>query len=317
MNKRERFFAAVEGRPVDRPPLTAWVHFQSDHLPGAQVAELHLAFLRAYDWDVLKVMNDFRYPPPAGVQTLEDVSDLRAYQRRGLKVASVQAQLECLARLQEALKGEVPMVETVFDPFQQIVRNIGFSQTGHLYRHRAAALAALEIVTEDLCEYVQALKGLGIEGVFMSINGAIPEHVHRGATLEQHEVFQKPFGAAVLRAAEGMVRVLHVHGSDLQMERALDYPCEVLSWSDRHPTNPDLGALRARTDKCLMGGIDETRFQERTLPEISAEVDDAIVRAGKDKLILAPGCTLASFTSQRNLQHLREHARFAHGLPAR
>ena len=40
MNKRERFFAAVRGEKVDRPPVTAWVHFLSDHLSGEQTAAL-------------------------------------------------------------------------------------------------------------------------------------------------------------------------------------------------------------------------------------------------------------------------------------
>lgn len=317
MNQRERFFSAVQGKPVDRPPVTAWVHFQSDHLQGREVADLHLAFLRAYDWDVLKVMNDFRYAVPEGVQTLADVSSLKAYRPRGLKVPAVQAQLDCLSRLQDALRGEVPLLETAFEPFQQIVRNIGFSQAADLYRHKDAALGALEAVTEDLCAYMGELKARGIEGMFMSINGAIPAHLPRGASEENHALFQKPFGAAVLRAAEGMVRVLHVHGASLIMDRVDGYPCEVLSVSDRLPGNPDLAALRKLSDKCLMGGIDETKIQERALPEIAAEVDAAIAAAGKDKLILAPGCTIPSFTSERNLRYLRAYTRFPEGLPTR
>ncbi|WP_198972659.1 uroporphyrinogen decarboxylase family protein [Xylophilus sp. ASV27] len=315
MNKRQRFFSAVQGQPVDRPPVTAWVHFQSDHLPGPQVAELHLQFLRAYDWDVLKVMNDFRYAVPEGVTTLADAASLKAYRPQGLKTPAVQAQLDCLSRLQDALRGEVPLLETSFEPFQQIVRNIGFSQAADLYRHRDAALAALEVVTEDLCAYMGALKARGIEGMFMSINGAIPAHLPRGASEENHELFQKPFAAAVLRAAEGLVRVLHVHGAQVLMERVAGYPCEVLSVSDRLPGNPDLAALRKISDKCLMGGIDETRITERALPEIACEIDAAIAAAGKDRLILAPGCTIPSFTSERNLRYLREYSRFPEGLP--
>ena len=309
MNKRERFLAAVQGQPVDRPPLTAWVHFQSDHLSGAQVADLHLEFLRAYDWDVLKVMNDYRYAVPDGVQTLADVASLRAWRPQGLKTPEAQAQLDCLARLQDRLQGDTPILETLFEPFQQIVRNIGFSQARDFCRHGDAALAALEVVTQDMCDYVGALRARGIEGVFMSINGAIPEHLPRGASQEQHERFQKPFAAAVLRAAEGMVRVLHVHGAQVLIERTAGYPCEVLSVSDRLPGNPGLAELRKLSDKCLMGGIDETKIQERALPEIAAEVDDAIASAGRDKLILGPGCTIPSFTPRRNLAFLREYTR--------
>ena len=308
MNQRERFHAAVKGQPVDRPPVTAWVHFQSDHLKGAQTADLHIEFLRAFEWDVLKVMNDYRYPVPAGVSTLEDPASLRAYTRISLKDPCFVSQLECLQRIQEACP-DTPLLETGFEPYQQIVRNIGFSQAANLYRHRADALAALEVVTEVMCDYVAAVKALGIEGFFLSINGAIPQGVARGATEEQHEVFQKPYTVEVLKAAEGMARVLHVHGTSLQMERVDGYPFEVMHVSDRLPSNPNLTQLRQLTDKCLMGGIDETRIQERTLPEIAAEVDDAIRTAGRDNLIIGPGCTIPSFTSVRNLKFLREYTR--------
>lgn len=316
MNKIERFQRAVQGQPVDRPPVTAWVHFQSDHLDGGKVADLHLEFLRAFDWDVLKVMNDYRYAVPAGADTLSDPASLRAYRRKGLDTPAVRAQLDCLARLQDALRDDTPMLETTFEPFQQIVRNVGYSQSPFVYQHKDAALAALEEITQDMCDYVQAVKARGVQGIFISINGAIPQDVARGASEEQHELFQKPFTTRVLEAAEGMVRVLHVHGSHLRIERALDYPCEVLSVSDRLPSNPGLAELRKLSDKCLMGGIDETRIQERTLPEIAAEIDDTLRVAGKDRLILAPGCTIPSFTPKRNLDFLRAYTRFENGLPA-
>jgi uroporphyrinogen decarboxylase len=104
-----------------------------------------------------------------------------------------------------------------------------------------------------------------------------------------------------------MVRILHVHGVGLEPERVLDYPCEVVSLSDRLPGNPTLAQLRTLTERCLMGGLDETRLQERTLPSLAREVDDAIAQAGRKKFILAPGCTIPSFTPRRTLHFLRAY----------
>lgn len=309
MNKKERFLAAVAGESVDRPPVTAWVHFQSDHLDAARTADLHAQFIKAYEWDVLKIMNDYRYPVPEGVSTLESVESIRAYRRLGIEEPAFQLQLEVLRKLRDELGSDTPMLETVFEPYQQIVRNVGFSEAENFFSHKDAALEAIEAVTQTTCDYVREVKALGIEGIFLSINGAIPPHRPRGVTEERHESLQKPFAVRVLEAAEGMVRVLHVHGDHLQMDRVWDYPCEVLSVSDRLPSNPSLADLRARTDKCLMGGVDETRIQERSLPDIAAEVDDAIAQVGQERLILAPGCTIPSFTSQRNLKYLRDYTR--------
>jgi len=309
MNKKERFLAAVEGREVDRPPVTAWVHFQSDHLDSRRTADLHAQFFQAYDWDVLKVMNDYRYPVPDNVVALDTEAALRAYKRLDLNQPAFQLQLEVLRQLREMVGPDVPMLETVFEPYQQIVRNVGFSQAENFFSQRDAALDAIELVTETTVEYIRKVKAMGVDGIFLSINGAIPANRHRGVTDERHETFQKPFAIRVLEAAEGMVRVLHVHGDHLQMHRVWDYPCEILSVSDRLQGNPSLKELRAQTDKCLMGGIDETRIQERALPEIKAEVDDIIAQVGRQRIIIAPGCTIPSFTGKRNLDYLRAYTK--------
>jgi uroporphyrinogen decarboxylase len=309
MNKRERFFAAVRGAKVDRPPLTAWVHFLSDHLTGEQTAALHRCFFEAYDWDAVKVMNDYRYPIPAGVQTLEDVAGLRAFGPLGLEEPCYAEQLKCLAALRAALGPDVALIDTGFDPYQQVLRNVGFDQAAHMWKHRKDTLRALETVAENTCRYIAAVKAQGIEAFFLSINGAIREGYPRGSNREVYKTFQRPFELQLLQAAEGMVRILHVHGTGLELARVLDYPCEVISLSDRLPGNPSLAELRRITPKCLMGGIDETRFQERNLCAIAREVDDAIAQAGRRKFILAPGCTIPSFTPKRSLAFLRDYTR--------
>lgn len=309
MNKRERFLAAVQGRIVDRPPVTAWVHFLSDHLDGERVARLHLDFVRAYDWDFVKVMNDYRYPVPAGVRTLDEPASLLAWRPLGLDEPCFAEQLRCLERLRAELGPETPLLETGFDPFQQIMRNVGFDQAANLVRHEREAHRALAAITETLCSYVRAAKVRGADGFFFSINGAIREGFPRGASDDVHARLQRPYDLEVLRAAEGMVRVLHVHGTGLDLARIDGYPYEVLSVSDRLSGNPSLRDLRAFTDRCLMGGIDETRVQERSLPLVAAEIDDAIAQAGRDRLILSPGCTIPSFTPKRTLSFLREYTR--------
>jgi len=309
VNKKARFMAAVNGGPVDRPPVTAWVHFLSDHLDSTRVADLHLQFMDAYDWDILKVMNDYRYPVPEGVDTLESPEDFRKFTRLSMDEPCFAMQLDCLRQLRSKLGPDVPILETGFEPYQQIVRNVGFDQAENLLSHKSAVLPALEAVTETMCDYVRAARDAGADGLFLSINGAIPEGMARGVSSEQHEYFQKPYTLEVLKAAEGMVRVLHVHGNNLQMDRIKDYPYEVLSVSDRLGGNPSLADLRKMTDKCIMGGLDETHIQERCLPELAREIDDAITQAGREKFILAPGCTIPSFSPQRNLAFVREYSK--------
>jgi uroporphyrinogen decarboxylase len=309
MNRRERFFAAVTGAPLDRPPVTAWVHFLSDHLPGDETARLHQRFVETYDWDVAKVMNDYRYPVPAGVQTFEDPESLRAFKPLGLDAPCFAEQIACLESLRTGLGPDIALLDTGFDPYQQLLRNVGFAEAPHLWRHEKETLRALGTVADSLAGYIRAVKAMGVEAIFFSINGAIQEGFPRGSSQAVYETYQRPFDLELLRAADGMVRILHVHGAGIDLARVLDYPCEVISVSDRLPGNPSLAELRQRTTTCLMGGLDETKIQERTLPALAREVDDALSQAGRRRFILAPGCTIPSFTPKRTLDFLREYTR--------
>lgn len=307
MTRRERLLAAIEGRSVDRPPVTAWVHFLSDHLSGRETAELHAKFLQAYDWDVAKLMNDYRYPVPTGLELLDAPEAFRRFTRLSLDERAFAEQLRAIECLRRELGPDWPILDTLFDPYQQVLRNVGFSQAPAIAAHREAALEMLDAVADTLCRYIGAARTAGADGFFMSINGAIRAGFPRGSDDATYRDFQRPFDLRLLKAAQGTVRVLHVHGVGLDFDRVLDYPCEAISVSDRLQGNPSLAQLRGMTSRCLMGGIDETRLQERPLPDVRREIDDAFAQAGRERFILAPGCTLASFTPQRTLRHVRDY----------
>jgi uroporphyrinogen decarboxylase len=309
MNRCERFFAAIEGREVDRVPVTAWVHFLSDHLTGEQTASLHLAFLREYDWDVAKLMNDYRYPLPGGLERIDSAAAMGRFKRLPMTERAFTEQLAAIRVLRRALGPDWPILDTLFDPYQQVVRNVGSAQARSIPEHPEAALQMLEAVCETMCDYVKAARSAGADGFFMSINSAIPSGHLRGVDDATFRQFQRPFDLRLLEAAAGTARVLHVHGESIDFDRVRDYPCEAISFADRSAKNPTLAQMRARTDKCLMGGIDETTIQNMSLPDLRAQVDDAFTQAGRRNFILAPGCTVPSFTPQRTLRCLRDHTR--------
>ena len=54
MNKRERVMAAIRGEPVDRVPVSFWLHnFSSEHSAQA-LADETMRLYRTFDWDFLK-----------------------------------------------------------------------------------------------------------------------------------------------------------------------------------------------------------------------------------------------------------------------
>ena len=60
MNKRERVMAAIEGRPVDRVPLSFWLHnFAREHSAQA-LADETLRLYRTFDWDFVKPQSRYQ-----------------------------------------------------------------------------------------------------------------------------------------------------------------------------------------------------------------------------------------------------------------
>jgi uroporphyrinogen decarboxylase len=309
MSKRERFLAAVAGEAVDHPPCTAWIHFGSDRLGGTEHAARHARFVRDNDWDICKIVNDFRYPGPPGIETLTEPKDMLAFAPLPLTAENFAEELKCIRLLREEFGPQMPIMITTFDPFQQVMRRVGYTRAAFVYAHRDEALRMLDAVCDTMCRYMQAVREAGCDAVFFSINSAIRPPNRRGVDDETWRTFLRPYDLRMLEAMQGMVRVLHVHGTDLDMQRVLDYPIEVLSVSDRLPGNPSLTELRRLTGKCLMGGIDEASIVEMSLPELRAHVRDCIAQAGRTKLILSPGCTIPTQTPWYLLQAFRDLCR--------
>ena len=71
MDKIERVLNALQGLEVDRPPFSFWYHFGLQHLPGSAHAQAEIEFFRSHDLDFVKVMNDYPYPLPAGLEVVD------------------------------------------------------------------------------------------------------------------------------------------------------------------------------------------------------------------------------------------------------
>jgi len=307
MNKRERLQAAIAGAPVDRPPCTAWLHFVTDVHPARSFAERHLEWYRRFDWDICKIVNDYRYPLPEGLETIDGPADLTRFQVLSRQHPMLEEQPKVIAELRKALGPDVPIMDTGFDPFQQILRRAGYDRARVIFANRRESLAALDAVCQSLIGYIANLKAAGCDGVFFSINGAIMPPNARGVDEETFRTFMRPYDIRLLEAMSGMTRILHIHGTELDVRRVLDYPCEAISVSDRLPGNPTLKQLRGMTKKCLMGGINEAAITERALPGLRAEVKDAVTQnGGKQNLILAPGCTIPAQTPTFVLKAFRD-----------
>ncbi|OYO18367.1 uroporphyrinogen decarboxylase [Enemella dayhoffiae] len=304
MDKRERFDAVIAGEQADRPPVGCWIHFGSALWEPADSATAHVRFYREYDWDYVKVMNDYRLATPDGLDEAPSADYLRGVGAADLTYPGFARQLEVLRLIGEQAP-EAPRLDTMFSPLQTVIRCLGQTVVPQFQADPELARMVLGQVTDRLVEYVAALKEAGVEGLFLSINGASHDATGWGISAQEFTDWVAPFDRQVLTAAEGLTRVIHVHGYDLAPELVADYPAEVLSWSNNQ-TRPSVAEVAA-SDRVPLAGLDEVASLYWP-PSLVAENIAAVRQQAADRLILGPGCTVHSDTPPAVLRALRAGA---------
>ena len=293
MSKIERVRAAVAGTDVDRPPFSVWYHFGLQHASAERTAEVHLEFFEAYNLDWLKVMNDYSYPMPRAIETLSDARDLKRLIAFDVRQGSLGEQLETIRLIGQSLRGKALVVDTIFNAWNTLKRNVLKEAMGPLMEEHPAELeAALAVVNDNLIRYAIASLHGGASGIFFSVPAA-PESL----TAEQYERFMRPFDMAFLEAIRpfGELHVLHAHGKELYLDRLQDYPVHAISWADRE-AGPPLTLMRRITTRALMGGIDHGSFPYTSAAKIREQIRSAIAEAGPRKLFVSPGCAIPSYS---------------------
>jgi uroporphyrinogen decarboxylase len=308
MNKVERVRASLSGKPVDRPPFSIWYHFGSQHASPELTARVHLSFFNSYDVDLLKVMNDYDYPMPDGMGGMDSPADLSRLEPFDPARTPLGQQLKALELIDGEIHGKAPFIDTVFNAWNTMRRNlVKEAMPGLMERHPDALLEALDIVNQNLIRYALASLERGSAGIFFAVP-ASAEFV----TPEQYEKFMRPFDLEFLQAISGRgeCHVLHAHGEKLYLDRLLDYPVQVLSWADLNG-GPPIPEIRNRTHLTLMTGIDHVRFPYLSAGTVRDQVKAAVTQAGNTKFILAPGCSVPTYSFPPLIRAARDASRFS------
>ena len=306
MNKFERLRATLAGKPVDHPPFSVWYHFGNQHASPELTARVHLDFFEYYDLDLLKVMNDYDYPMPEGMEVMSTPADLKRLHPLEVARTPMGQQLKALEIIAKSLRGKAPFVDTVFNAWNTIRRNLVKEAMPVLMAESPEALLeALEVVNQNLIRYSLASLEQGSAGIFLSVPASA-----EFLTLEQYEKFMRPFDLEFLRAitGKGDCHILHAHGEKLFLDRLLDYPVQVLSWADLNG-GPVISEARNRTPLTLMGGMDHVKFAYISAKLIRDQVKSARSQAGKSKFILACGCSIPTYSFPPLIQAARDASR--------
>ena len=305
MNKLERVRAALAGKAVDRTPFSLWYHFGNQHASAEMTARIHLDFFNAYDLDFLKVMNDYDYPMPEGMDYVSTPEDLVRLAPLDMRRTPMGAQLEVIERIAAELKGKALFVDTVFNAWYTLRRNIVREAMRPLMtEHPEAVEQALKVINENLIQFALSTLESGADGIFY----AVPATAESVAP-EQFERFIRPFDLAFLKAIKGKgeFHILHAHGERLYFDRILDYPVQALSWADLNG-GPSIANARRLTPWTLIAGLDHVRFPHVSTKVIREQAKAAMEQAGNSRFILAPGCTVQSFAFPPLIRAARDAA---------
>ncbi len=305
MTRTERVMAAVNGEPVDRVPVCFWHHFQPAG-SGRALAEATLRFFdETFDLDIAKLMPDLPYPfPHHAVQTVDDWRLIEPIDRERSRFYTQRN--EAVQALRDELGYDTPIIVTLFSPLAEAM--YAASDRGRFLAHCQEAPTvvheALSTIAENLRAHIREVIDAGADGVFFALQGCSTEIMPE----TQYREFGRPYDLIALQGAvNGWLNVLHVHGErNLMFDQVLDYPVQVLSWSDRL-AGPSLREARVTTSKCLMGGWHEFgALSNGPEDQILAEARDAIAQTGGRKFILANGCSVPDETDERWLLAARE-----------
>ena len=306
MNKVERLRAALAGKPVDHPPFSVWYHFGNQHASPELAARVHLDFFEYYDLDLLKVMNDYDYPMPEGMEVMATPADLKRIRPFEVTRTPFGQQLKALEIIAKSLKGKALFVDTVFNAWNTLRRNLVREAMPKLMNEApGAVLEALKVINQNLIQYALASLEQGSAGIFLSVPASAET-----LTLDQYEKFMRPFDLEFLKAiaGKGECHILHAHGEKLFLDRLLDYPVQALSWADLNG-GPIISEARKKTSLTLMGGIDHVKFPYISAGLIRDQVKSARAQAGNTKFILACGCSIPTYSFPPLIQAARNASR--------
>jgi uroporphyrinogen decarboxylase len=190
----------------------------------------------------------------------------------------------------EALRGEVPLLQTVFNPLTTAFKLAGDRAFADLRRHPDLFEAGLAIITETTIAYARACLEAGADGLFYSTQCASFRLLNEAEHLRFGARYDRLFLAGI--AGRSKFTMLHLHGHDVMFDQVLDYPVNIVNWHDRS-SDLDLAGAMTRFSGLLAGGLNqEETLVEGPIEAIKGEAREAIAQTRGRRLLIAPGCVV-------------------------
>ena len=309
MTPRTRVLAALHGKPVDRVPLSFWLHTFTTENSARTLAAETLRLAATFAWDFLKPQSraqcfaemwGLTYAPsqerarPYTVtrEPLVTAADVGALRPVDPRTGALGEQLAALKAIRAGVGPEMPIIWTIFSPLMVLpflVRGGKPEALALLRSDPAAVERGLAAISETLTRYARECLEAGADGLFYATNVATRALM----TVEECRRFQRPFDLPILAAVrDAPFNLLHVCGEDILFDEFIDYPVTAFSWATV-PGNPSLKEGHLRTGRAVVGGLPAK-------PQIASMTSDALAARAKAatnemegrSLLLGPDCSI-------------------------
>ncbi|MBP6015693.1 MAG: hypothetical protein KA586_03165 [Candidatus Promineofilum sp.] len=320
LSKRERLEAASAGEPVDRLPVALWRHWPGDDQEATALAAAHLKWQADYDWDLVKV-------GPASSYSVVDwglhdrwvghIEGTRETTQRPVREPAdweslspldptqgmLAEQIKALRLVGEGLRGQAPLIATVFSPLSMAKHLAGNEVVLSHLRHSPDALhRGLETMVESNLRFIDAARATGIDGIYYAVQHAAYPLLNQ----DEFTVFGRAYDRRVLESvADLWCNIVHLHGKSIMFDKVADYPMAFLNWHDRD-TGISLAEGLARMRPAASGGVSQWTLHQEGPAATLAEIQDARTQTGDRRLLLGTGCVIMTTTPLRNIRALRE-----------
>jgi uroporphyrinogen decarboxylase len=309
MTRRERVMAALRGEPVDRVPVSLWLHNFATENSAETLAAESVRLAHRFEWDFLKPQSraqcfaqmwGLRYTPSRERATpytvtdapLASAADLKRLEPADARSGALGEQLRALEMTRKAVGPDTPIIWTVFSPLMVLPFLLagGRAQAVSLMRSDPTAVDhALDAMAVTLAAYARAAVESGADGLFYATNMATREL----STVGECRRFQRPYDLRILHEVNrAPFNLLHVCGAGVLFDEFVDYPATAFSWATV-ASNPSLTEVHRRTGRAVVGGL-PAKPEIASLPpkEIEARGRRAIAEMSGRYLLLGPDCSI-------------------------
>lgn len=293
MNGKERFRQFLAGEAFSEGvPAAFFQHFGPTRRHGDAALQAQMAFYRATEMDMVKIMFDDIYPAIQGIGQAKDWAGVPRFSQQDPVFTQ---QIELAKRVVEAVDGSAPVFQTIFSPFVSAgcavspILHWDEKITPHLAQEPAIVRDTLEGIADVLAEFAHRIASTGIDGFYVSLQGGEYSRYPQEFFLEQ----LKPTDLMLLRALQstGKLVFLHICGTGMRLEDYYDYPGDIVNLAV-HGNQITLAQAVERFARPVMGGLDNNGcIVNGTREEIEAEVRRTL-RQAPAGCMLGADCTI-------------------------